>query len=233
MIKSSSIIYLFSLFPQFNPEKTPNFGSFDKDSSIFLYNTLLLNHKENLKDLEHEHSVIFCFDENDRSFLNYDVSQDNAKLFFGNSQNKSSFIKNVSEKYSDTFSNHLVLFNNSIGITKQDIKKALDLISIEDEAVVIGKTPTNKIAFVGFNSYREELFKGIDSEEFDFNKILANASKLENFIQVMKNYMLIKDVSDFKDLYRELSKKESLEYCSQHIHERFTNLFIEFKELLK
>lgn len=233
MIKSSSVIYLFSLFPQFNPEKTPDFGSFNKDSSIFLYNTLLLNHKENLKDLEPEHSVIFCFDENDRSYLNYDVSHDNSKLFFGNTQNKLLFIKNVSEKYSESFSNHLVLFNNSIGITKQDIKKALDLISIEDEAVVIGKTPNDKIAFIGYNSFSEELFKGVDSEEFDFNTILTNASKRENFIQVMKNYMLIQDVNDFKVLYNELSKKESLEYCSQHIHERFTNLFIEFKDLLK
>lgn len=109
----------------------------------------------------------------------------------------------------------------------------MDLISIEDEAVVIGKTSNDKIAFIGFNTFNEDLFTGIDSDSFDFNNFLYNASKRENFIQVMKNYMLIQDVNDFKELYKELSKKESLEYCSQHIHERFTNLFIEFKDLLK
>lgn len=123
MIKSSSIIYLFSMFPQFNPDKTPNFASFDKDNSIFLYNTLLLNHKENLKDFEPGNSILYCFDESDRSYLDYDIGQDNAKLFFGSTKNKLSFLKNVSEKYTDSFSNNLIIFNNSIGITKKDIKK--------------------------------------------------------------------------------------------------------------
>jgi hypothetical protein len=56
--------------------------------------------------------------------------------------------------------------------------------------------------------------------------------RFDYFVNVLNGSLFIEDINDFKILYRELSKKESLNYCSQNIHEKFTHLFIEYKELL-
>jgi hypothetical protein len=63
--------------------------------------------------------------------------------------------------------------------------------------------------------------------------MLIKAGKEENFVHTLNNFMLIETKDDFIKLYNELSKKESMQYCSQNIHEKFTHLFIEYKELLK
>ena len=44
----------------------------------------------------------------------------------------------------------------------------------------------------------------------------------------MMNYFI-----DFKNLYIELSKKESLSYFSRQMNERFNNLIIDYKEIPK
>ncbi len=38
--------------------------------------------------------------------------------------------------------------------------------------------------------------------------------------------------NDFKLLFKELAKKESSNYCGEVMHERFTDLFVAYKELL-
>jgi hypothetical protein len=107
------------------------------------------------------------------------------------------------------------------------------LLSIEDEAVVIGKTDSGAVAFIGFNTYNGELFGEIDWDNFNYDSFLLYASKHEHFLHVINSFLVIKTMEDFKILYMELSKKESLAYCSQDMHEKFTHLFIEYKDLLK
>ncbi len=121
-----------------------------------------------------------------------------------------------------------------MGITKELIEKALDQLAIEDEAIVIGRTIENYISFIGFNNYNSELFNEIDWQLVDYDSFLTKACKYENFIHVLSgNFMMIKNLNDFKKLYTELSKKESLAYCSPEMHEQFTNLFIEYKEFVE
>ena len=63
---------------------------------------------------------------------------------------------------------------------------------------------------------------------FELTQTDTDANRIFNLI-ISK----FSDIQDFKTLYKELSKKESLIYCSQNMHEKFTHLFIEYKELLK
>ena len=62
--------------------------------------------------------------------------------------------------------------------------------------------------------------------------ILSLISSKDIFIHTLDNFLSINDFEDIKKLYIELSKKESLSYCSQNMHESFNDLFIEYKELL-
>jgi hypothetical protein len=97
----------------------------------------------------------------------------------------------------------------------------------------LGKSINQKLAFIGFNSFNADLFEGAELHDLDYDFFLNKISKFENFIHILDNFILIKDIEDFKNLYHQLSKKESFAYCSQEIHEKFTNLFIEYKDLLK
>lgn len=106
-------------------------------------------------------------------------------------------------------------------------------MSIEDEAIVLGRSINESLSFFGFNSFNKEIFEETDLLDLNYDSFLNRAAKYEHFIHVLDNFMLIKNIEDFKELYYRLSKKESFAYCSQEIHERFTNLFIEYKDLLK
>ncbi len=231
-MKSNSTVFLLAVSSLYNKELISKFENFDIENSHSLYSSLLMNHKE---ILEHacNSNLVFCLDEKDKECLPEEISRSSAEIMFGNTRSKPDFLKMMSDKYFGKSANNLLIFSNSIGYTLNDIQKAFDLLAIEDEAIVIGKAGSHNIAFIGFNSFNHDLFLDIAWEELNYEHLLSKVSKHENFLHVMGNFMSINKLEDFKNLYTELSKKESLAYCSQAVHERFTNLFIEYKELLK
>jgi hypothetical protein len=232
-MKTNSSIYLFSNSPRFNKEAAPDFESFGRDDSLLLYSSLILNHKEILEQLPGAINLISCFDNTDKDFLPEELKKSRFQFIFGDTAEKKELLKIMSDKYFNDSVNNLIILADSIGITCEDIQKAFNLLQIEDEVIVIGKTNNNQIAFIGFNSFNKELFFDITWDNLTYDYLLSKVNKHENLIHVLGNYMLINSIIDFRNLYAELSKKESLAYCSRVIHERFTNLFIEYKELLK
>ncbi len=232
-MKTDSIIYYVSLSPAFNCDSVSLFESFSKENSQLLQQALIENHREIACQTQAISPAVFSFDIRDKDFVPYDFFNINITSFFGDTCVKQNYIKSLAEKFSNKFSNNLIIFSNSIGISSNDISKAFNLLAMEDEAIVIGKSFSSRIAFIGFNSYNKELFMDIDWENLNYDSLLLKVNKHENFIHVMNNFMLIENLNDFKQLYAELSKKESLSYCSQQMHEKFTHLFIEYKELLK
>lgn len=232
-MKSNSSVYLFSNSPKFNKEFIPGFESFSKDDSELLYSTLVLNYTEIFERLPQNVNIISCLDNSDKEFLPEELNNNRFQTIFGDTSDKKSILKTMSDKYFSKNDNNIIIFSDSIGITHEDILKAINLLQIEDEVIVLGKTNNGKVAFIGFNSFNKELFLDISWDNLTYDYLLAKVNKHENLIHVLGNYMMIKSIEDFKNLYVELSGKESLAYCSQNMHERFTNLFIEYKELLK
>jgi len=232
-MKSHSSIYLISDCPIFDIDALPIFESFSKRNSSHLYSNLFFNHKENLISLTNSHNLVYCFDEKDKDFLPKEFNDSEASLIFGKTENKSEIIKSLSDKYFSLASKNLFVSSNSIGISKSDIQRAFNLLSVDDDTVVIGRTNNNKAAFIGFNNFNQELFLNIDWNNCNYDYLLANINRHENFVHVLGNFLSINNLEDFKRLYTELSKKDSLNYCSPKMHEEFTNLFIEYKELLK
>jgi len=233
MNKLISSIYLFPLHPVFNSEYTPAFESFDKEHSALLYSALTENYKEIFNSFEGKLNSVFIFDEKDRDFLPEQFRSNELNLFFGDTADKSLILKNLSDKYFNNYSNNLLIFSNSICLTSNDIEQALNLLSIKDEAVVIGKSSSGGVTFLGFNSFNPELAGEIDWNNFNYDNFLLFSSKHEHYLHVIDNFLVISNIEDFKNMYKELSKKESLAYCSQNMHEKFTHLFIEYKGLLK
>jgi hypothetical protein len=233
MNKINSSIYLIPLNVSFNAEYVPLFEGMDIEHSTLLFSALIENYKEIFDNFESKINVVYIFDEKDREVIPEQFKSEGANLFFGDTGNKTLMFQGLAEKYFNKSTNNLVIFSNSICITINDIQKAFNLLSIEDEAVVIGKTDTGSAAFIGFNTYNSEFFGEIDWNNFNYDSFLLYASKHEHFLHVINSFLAMKTIEDFKALYKELSKKESLAYCSQNMHEKFTHLFIEYKDLLK
>ena len=230
-MKQNSSIYFLSLFSVFNRESVPKFESFNEEDSSYLFSTLLLNNKELKEKSNSVLNALFVLNKNDEEYLTEHPCGLENIIFINTGD--TSLMRNLSEKYFYKFANNLIIFTNSIGITPEDINQTFNLLSMEDEAIVLGKTINQSLAFIGFNSLNSNLFDGIDLANLNFDSFLGRISEFRNFVHVLDNFMLIKDINDFKNLYHQLSKKESFAYCGQEIHERFTNLFIEYKDLLK
>ncbi len=232
MVKSNSCIYLISNFPVFNLEEIREFNIFNKKDSSALFSALIYNHRQNFISSRNNNHIVYCFDGSDRNRIPADLEEESSVQFCEEGHNKSS-IRLLAERFFGNYINNLVVFGPSIGFTPGEIDRAMNLLSMNDEAVVLGKSFNEEVVFIGFNSYNQELFDSIDGSGGNFDRILADVNRHENFIHIMGNYQFIKDLEDFKRLYAELSKKESWAYCNQQMHEQFTQLFIEYKGLLK
>lgn len=232
-MKYNSSIYIFPLHPISNVDAVPLFEGFDKERSRDLYSALELNHEEVLSDLTASKNIFYCFDKMDKEYLPERFDNNSDSIIWNESSSISDFLNILSNKFFNSFSSNLLIFYNSIGYNTTDIVKAFNLLAMEDETLVIGKSINGNIAFMGFNTYHCELATSIELQERDFDKSLSVFSQLDYFLHIFGNFMTIQNLEDFKTLYQELSKKESLSYCSHNIHELFTNLFIEYKELIK
>ena len=99
--------------------------------------------------------------------------------------------------------------------------------------MIIGKSINGGVSFIGFNYLNQDLISAIHWDGLEFENLLHKVNKFDNFVYVWDNSLVVNSGKDFKLLYSELSKKESLEYCSQQMHEKFTHIFIEYKDFLK
>jgi hypothetical protein len=226
-MKKKSINYLMPLTPVFNNGSVPIFESMDSEHSGILWTALYLNAYEVLSTYNGS-DLILILDETDKQFVP-DKLKNSIEILFYKSDERDLFFKSVNEKYVNQYENNILFFSNSIGYTHQDISRALNLLNMNDDTVILARSDNNKICFTGFNSYLDFLEKNI----IDYNTVLTESCRYNSFIHTLDNFISVNDTKDFKRLYTELSKKESLSYCSQEMHELFTHIFIEYKDLLK
>ncbi len=232
MTKSNSCICLLPLSPVFNAGRAPSFETFTPEDSSLLYSILYENYTEIFQELNDNSTIVYCIDENDKDIPGCITDKFSVKQSINTSEINTE-IKNLNDKYFKRFHSNIIIFAHSAGVSGQDIKKIFSLLEMEDESLLIGRGTDERINLLGFNTYNEELMGNIAEDRNHYNEMLIKASKHENFVHTLNNFMLIETREDFKKLYTELSRKESLTYCNQDIHEKFTHLFIEYKDLLK
>ncbi len=232
-MKSNSCVYLISGSPNFDEKSVRPVDPLNNNDTAHLLCSLVLNSAEVLSALPKSVQLIYCFDERDGSSLPSSLTESRASIVLNNSDNLYNSVKSLTEKHLNDFGVQLFVFSNSIGFSAADLKRALKLLTMEDETIVLGKTMNDMTAFIGFNSFNPGLLQDVDWQNPEYDHILKAIGKYDEFLYVMENYITVNGLDDFKLLYKELSKKESLGYCSQEMHERFTHLFIEYKELLK
>ena len=232
MYKKKNCIYILSLHPVFNGEAAPNFENLSIRDSNLLYNHLLANFIEIFAHTDLDFELVFCLDEKDKDYIPVNFFPDDSIIFFNTSDNNNANLERLGKNYFSSFENNILIRADVIGISEKTIQKIFNLLAIEDDVLVIGKSINKKVTLLGFNNLEINLLDEMFSTTLEYENFLLEAGKSDLFLNTINGFQLIESFSDFKNLYIELSKKESLAYCSQQMHERFTNLFIEYKDLL-
>lgn len=228
--KSSIIIIAESSI--LNPAEIEAYQNLSVNYSVFLNTLLFSNWVEILSEVREDFEIITFLNERDKEFLpKYFLPFDTKTIFYSQSQ-LSDLTDYIAGDTSSGSLKNMILFYNSIGMTRNDIFRAFNLIQSDEPSMVIGKTSQDSIIFTCTSGFDQDLIDPIFSTKRKYSKYLSSISSKDLFIHTLDNFLSIDDFEDIKKLYIELSKKESLSYCSPKMHESFNDLFIEYKELL-
>lgn len=225
-------IFLIASKPILNPQKINVFEKLNKQYTVYLNSLLYLNWTEILSSLIKYFDFYLILNAKDKDFIPKNFIPESGNLILLETKS-GKFVSDIYKRleFSD-YTRRIFIFFNSIGIRKEDISKTFDLLSIDDQAVVIGKSNNEQVAFFGTNTGDEIILNNLLAENMTYNKLLNKLSGEDIFIQTIDKFLSVNNFSDLKKLYIELSKKDSLSFCSENMHERFNDLFVEYKDLL-
>lgn len=228
-----SYIFIVPSAPVFNKQEVPQFENLTREDSSMLSSTLYMNYKDLLTRSKNGYEVVYFFDEKDRDFLPEEFcAEDVNKSFIKCSEGWDHLSAYISRKIMQDSTNILILFSHTIGITPARIDKYFNLLNHEDRNILVGKSACHKVSLMGINYYEPRIFEGLSSCYIQYSDFLQHVNKLDNFLFIVEGFNTVESFQDFRKLYKVLSTRESIEFCSHEIHELFTHLFIEYKELL-
>lgn len=216
----------------FDTQSLPPFDNFSAEDSALLYSTLYANHIDVIKRQNGTYEITCLFDRKDEQFIPAEI-KDTVECRYFEVGEKWKLLASVSQQKTGTDnSNILVLLSNTIGITPASLQYLFNLLNNDDNNIITGSSLNGTVAFFGYNFFDPALFGSLGPGSISSDDFLRAANKANGFIFSLKGYHSVGDLEDFRKLYRMLSTKDSIDYCSQSIHEQFTQLFIEYKELL-
>lgn len=231
MAKNSILIFANSSI--LNPKEIIPYPNLSTNYSVYLNTLLISNWFDILSETQSEFDISIFMNELDTEYLpRYILPKEANPIFYKNELIGEGFQNTFLNRPSNAESKTLVLFFNSIGLKIDEIFRLFNLIQIDEPTIAVGKSDTQKINCVCAKQSDSEILELLIKAERNYNKFLKLTSARDYFVQTIKNFLSIDDFEDIKKLYIELSKKESLSYCSQKMHESFNDLFIEYKELL-
>jgi hypothetical protein len=229
--KNSVIIVADS--PIINPKKIKSYQNLSVNYSVYLNTLLYSNWLEIFSDIKEQVEIFTLLNEKDLEYIpKYFLPDEAHTIIYKEPQ-----LTNLSEYLfkQPLFINNsktLVLFYNSIGLRQSDILRIFSLIQTDEPTIVIGKSVPDKIILACSLGLDKDLIDSIIITGRKYDSFLNFISSKDIFIHTLDGFLSIDNFGDIKKLYIELSKKESLSYCSQKMHENFNDLFIEYKDLL-
>lgn len=218
----------------FYADKSDNkLEGFKKEDILFLAETLYLNILENLEGKKDKLDVYCIWDENKNEEISEELKNNSCNKMFTDLSKPKVLFDKLSAKEFSSYKSNLIVFSDVIDVKPENYDQYFNLLNAENEPVVIAKNKEGSIAIFGFNKYSEDVFNGLVAGRFNYNSFLGEIKSCEYFMHIVNDVLLVRNNDNFKQLYFELSQKSSTVYCSQQMHERFTHLFVEYKDLLK
>ncbi len=230
---TKDLILIIADSPILNPREIIPYPNLSTNYSVYLNTLLFSNWMDIFSAANSQIEISTYLSEKDKEYIpKYLLPSGSNAIFYQDD----SFQKNLAERILHQSSTNnfkiLVLSFNSIGIKMDEIQRIFSLIQTDEPSVVIGKSESHKINCICAKSSDVELFDLLIKSKRNYDDYLQLVSNKDYFIHSVRNFLSIDNFEDIKKLYIELSKKESLSYCSPKMHESFNDLFIEYKELL-
>lgn len=232
MTNSTNVFFVLTE-PIFSKNDCHVYPHFSKSDSSFLYVTLLKNLYEIFLSVFVKEDLFLCLNEKDKEVITLDALNFlSANTFYFDEQTFMNDFTSIFEKRKFDAKNFIFLRPDFIGLTTPDILQIMDLLTLDDDVLVIKKSLHKKIALFATNKYQNEIPELIYKKNFVCDSALKKLCGLDYQLYKLKNVFSLEQVNDFKELYQMLSRKENYACSSKQMHDRFTHLFIEYKELL-
>ena len=226
-------IYIIPSYPLLNRLGDTNIEEFKDEDYIFLKSILYLNLLENVNVKIDKADIFKIFDFSDKDLLSDEFTEKSQRIIYGDINNLKLLFKELLSKEFISYKNNLVVFSDVINIRPVDIGQYFSVLNNDENSLVLAKSSDGKIKVFGFHNYSDDLFKHLTDSLFVQDKFLSYNKSCDYLVNTLIDVVSVININDFKKLYNDLSLKKSFEYCSQQMHERFTHLFVEYKDLLK
>jgi hypothetical protein len=228
------IVLFFVPKPVFNQFEVTSFEGFDKGNSSALWKNLLINQIEVISSLNSEYSVVALFHQFDIGAEGLDELQrfENIEVLFFEEGHHSEVLREIIEETRGNQKSLLVVNPLMMGLKKSDYSELIKLLTLEEEISATVRSTNGYISTIGFNYFESGQIGIISNLHEHYNKLLPLILNLDSKPLLSTGGLIVKNAHDFKELYNFLSRKESSEACSYKMHDRFTELFVEYRDHL-
>jgi len=220
--------------PVFNQFEVDEFPGLDKAGSSALYRSLLINQME----------VVQTWGKCDRSIVllhQFDVGTggldelqrfNEPGIIFYEDDNREEITGEIAEEVLSDQGILIVVNPLVIGLTANDYDFLAEVVDQEDEVTHVARASNGWVSSMAFNYYEKRQKETISAIPESWTGFLKALTLLESRPLVSTSGLVVRSRKDFRGLYDFLSSKESIPACSFEMHDRFTELFVEYKELL-
>ena len=234
-MNSNNAIILLPVFPVFNIAEGDCFPHLSTEYSIRLYKALYLNFLEIFRKLTSSYYVIPVFDTSDFEYIDNDYKSiiDSYSPLFIHLSDCEDLLNRI-ENIHNQYTNITIIKTDSFGFRYHDILSFSNLLDFDNKNTILNMSFNNILTSISFNEFSDSLLLNFVNNTYDLDGFLVNNLKdCESFIILSKCGYSVKNTEDLKTLYRVLSNKSNYSLCSIKIHEMLTDIFIEYKDLLK
>ncbi len=217
------VVFIVAFHPDSYYDVADSENNMSSQDLLSLTEILIQNNYDVCLESSINNIFILC----DKSLENIVINSESHQLVFAEPEDLHKFIADKKHKYAKM----LIINANIIGLTKHRIEHIVNLLDMEDEVTLLGVDGYDKLGFTASCSYSHELL-ACQLDSCNFHNLFKKVPDLEYYFILMSGIYSVANLTDFKQLYSVLSQRENFNLCSKDIYDRFTELFIEYKELI-
>ncbi|OQY79308.1 MAG: hypothetical protein B6D45_01030, partial [Ignavibacteriales bacterium UTCHB3] len=220
--------------PIFNRYEVKDFGGLKQQDVSILLSGLLINQLQIVFSRGTGSRVILMLHQFDVGVEGADELQhfEGLEVIYYEKGEEANTVKELEEEFVNNGQILAIVNPFVMGLVASDYEFLSNLSDQEDEVIVLNRSENNHISLVVVNNYEanSELLATEITKPWD--EYLKTATALNSRPIITSSGMVVSEPGDFRRLYDFLSGKGSISACSFQMHDRFTELFVEYKEIL-
>jgi hypothetical protein len=136
------------------------------------------------------------------------------------------------EKYFHSDDKYFILLGNTFGLSPAYYAGLRNQLGIDEDVCVVHTASEERVCGAGILHIEASTLRFLD-ETTTKDQFIFSPDAPDRYFLFSNGFCLVDTLADFRELYRRLSHRENIHLCSKYFYDQFTEIFIEFKELLK